>query len=59
MQTQDGVSGLPERFGERALYEAKDERELKERLQAIEQELDKFKAQNEVDEAVFFLNYCF
>ena len=45
--TQNPLSSgamLPERFGERVLYQTKEERELKERLEAIEEQLGRFKA---------------
>ncbi|XP_005093420.1 fibrous sheath-interacting protein 1 [Aplysia californica] len=38
---------IPERFGERVLYDTKEERELKARLESIEDQLDRFKAQND------------
>ncbi|BFZ21372.1 hypothetical protein BsWGS_24411 [Bradybaena similaris] len=50
-QTPAAATDQPERFGERALLQTKDERELKARLQEIEQELAKFKAQTEEDSA--------
>lgn len=46
---------LPEHFGERILFETKEERELNARLQSIEKELEKYKGPQDTEVLAVFV----